>query len=334
MQTPNAFLAPAVAILFATSAHAEFTNGQVPPFRGQPNTGYAQWESFTVPFGGVNTPDVPGATTDATVENLTPSAFLIPPPAGNIYSPDQAIDLVLAGSVQTPLLEVWLQTSTKGAELDYTDITLNYTDADGLPQSAPYDERIELAFIPSAGVDVESLFRWDLTSVSPSITDYTITFRAAEPSVSLDAVILDTRSDEPPSVYCTALVNSAGCTPQIGFTGLPTAGAGSFDITATEILESKPGLLFYGVTGPAAIPFQSGTLCMIPPLRRTPLQFSGPSALACGGSFSFDFQALIAGGTNAQLVPGQQVQAQYWSRDPALAPNFSSLTDAVQFTVF
>ena len=137
-----------------------------------------------------------------------------------------------------------------------------------------------------------------------------------------------------PTVYCTAKVNSAGCTPAIAFSGTPSASTGSgFTISASNELDSKFGLLFYGKTGPNSAPFQGGILCAQPPLVRTAIQSSGGSP-PCGGAFSLDFNAYIAGGADPALIAGQQVNAQYWSRDPGFAPpDNTNLTDAVEFTI-
>jgi hypothetical protein len=134
-----------------------------------------------------------------------------------------------------------------------------------------------------------------------------------------------------PSVYCTSQTSTAGCTPSIGWTGTPSASAGSgFLITASGVQQSQFGLMIYGTNGPAANPFNGGTLCMVAPLR-TPVQNSGGTP-PCGGSFSLDFNAFIAGSTNPALVVGAQVQAQYWSRDPG-APGGSNLSDALSFVI-
>ena len=137
-----------------------------------------------------------------------------------------------------------------------------------------------------------------------------------------------------PTVYCTAKVNSAGCTPAMAFAGSPSASAGSgFDLSASQILDNKFGLLFYSKTGPDSSPFMGGTLCVKPPLVRTPIQNSGGSP-PCGGTFSFDFNAYIASGADPALISGQQVWSQYWSRDPGFAPpDNTNPTDAVEFTI-
>jgi hypothetical protein len=63
-----------------------------------------------------------------------------------------------------------------------------------------------------------------------------------------------------PVVYCTAKINSLGCLPAIGFTGVPSATSGiGFVVRGTNVRNNKNGLLFYGVSGRASLPFQGGT---------------------------------------------------------------------------
>lgn len=139
-----------------------------------------------------------------------------------------------------------------------------------------------------------------------------------------------------PVVFCTAKTNSQGCTPQVAFAGRASASDPSaFDVSASQVLNQKNGLLFYGY-GAIAAPFLGGTLCAQPPLRRTPVQGSlgnaGPDD--CSGAYKLDFNAWIQGGSDPFLVPGAQVAAQYWSRDPAHVDGTgAALTDAVLFGV-
>jgi hypothetical protein len=134
------------------------------------------------------------------------------------------------------------------------------------------------------------------------------------------------------SVYCTAKVNSQGCTPAIGWSGTPSAGAGSgFAITATNIVAMKFGILAYSKTGPAATPFQGGIWCSVGPFVRTPARYSGGS-VGCSGSLGIDFNAWVASGVDPALVAGAQFWAQWWYRDPA-SPSTTGLTDALEATL-
>jgi hypothetical protein len=135
-----------------------------------------------------------------------------------------------------------------------------------------------------------------------------------------------------PAIYCTSKVNSQGCTPSIGATGTPSASAGSgFVLTTTNELDNQLGLYFYSRSAANSAPFQGGTLCGTRPLMRTPVQDSGGTP-PCGGAYTMDFNAYIAGGADPALVPGQPVWVQTWSHDPA-SPSTTNLSDAITFTI-
>jgi len=133
-------------------------------------------------------------------------------------------------------------------------------------------------------------------------------------------------------IYCTAKVNSQGCLSAISTSGVLSASApNGFVVSASNIVPSVFGLFIYSKTGPDALPFQGGYLCIKPVIRRTNLQNSGGAA-PCSGTFTFDLNAWIAGGNDPQLVPGIQVWGQYWSRDP-LSPSTTNLTNAFRTQV-
>lgn len=138
-----------------------------------------------------------------------------------------------------------------------------------------------------------------------------------------------------PQIFCSAKPNSAGCTPAIGFNGSPSAsGTAAFNVTATNVINLKSGLLFYGLAS-SFTPFQGGTLCVTGP-RRTPIQLAGgtPTGHNCTGTYSYDFNARIRSGVDPDLVAGQTISAQYYYRD-ALDPSGygTGLTNAIRFTI-
>ncbi len=139
-----------------------------------------------------------------------------------------------------------------------------------------------------------------------------------------------------PSTYCTAKVNSKGCTPHIGSNGTPSATSTSpFKVTGTNLINNKVGLLFYGHQVSGA-PFQGGYLCMKLPITRTTLQNSGGTASGtdCSGNYSFDFNAWIKSGGDPSLTAGSLIFAQYWARDPADPTGFTtSLTNGLVFQI-
>lgn len=120
--------------------------------------------------------------------------------------------------------------------------------------------------------------------------------------------------DVPTQPYCSAKSSSAGCLPAIFDSGAPTfTGTDDYVVQADDCLPSKPGLFFFGLQGPLAAPFFNGTLCVAPPLARTPVQLATTGA-GCSGTYAFPLtQALMAA---KGLFPGKTVHGQYWMRDP------------------
>lgn len=156
----------------------------------------------------------------------------------------------------------------------------------------------------------------------------------ASGTITLTGILRANWTCPAPQVYCTAKVNSLGCTPSIGSSGTASyTGASPFLVTATNELNQKAGLLFYG-TAPSATAFQGGVKCVASPTIRTVVQSSGGSALGndCSGSYSYDFNARVQALVDPQLVPGAEIFAQYWSRDPQ-SPSTTGLTAGVRFTI-
>ncbi len=139
-----------------------------------------------------------------------------------------------------------------------------------------------------------------------------------------------------PTTYCAAKTNSLGCSPTIAFSGSPSASSSiPFAIGATNVLNNKFGLLFYGAN-PSNAPFHGGTLCVAGPITRTHAQGSGGSASGrdCSGAYSFDFNAYAQSGADPSLAPAIQVRCQYWSRDPSDPSGFfDSLSNALWFSI-
>jgi len=137
------------------------------------------------------------------------------------------------------------------------------------------------------------------------------------------------------TVYCTAKLNSLFCLPAIGGSGTPSVSSPQpFDVTVDNVLNNKNGILFYGF-GRFALPFQGGWLCVMGPIKRTPVQSTGgnPPPNDCSGQLSMDFNAWIQGGYDPALISGATVNIQGWSRDPAEPGSKTSLSDGLEFTI-
>ncbi|MEO6711686.1 MAG: hypothetical protein ABI054_06330, partial [Planctomycetota bacterium] len=145
-----------------------------------------------------------------------------------------------------------------------------------------------------------------------------------------------------PSAYCTAKLNSLGCLPAIAASGTSSASASSgFTVSASNVINNKPGLGIYSITGSAAIPFQGGTLCVAAPVRRTTALSSGGNAPPndCSGAYSIDMnafaQGLLGGSPLSELkLAGTTVRMQFWGRDNGFSPPVNStLSDGLKYIV-
>ncbi len=136
-----------------------------------------------------------------------------------------------------------------------------------------------------------------------------------------------------PTAYCTAKTNSSGCVPVITYTGCASVSiSNGFHLRALNVLEGYPGILIWSMSS-QAMPFMGGTLCVAPPILRTPGQVATPNAgYPCTGAYDFHFsQAYMA---ISGLSAGDDVFAQYWSRDTGFPPPQNvGLTGGLAFSV-
>ncbi|MCK6448761.1 MAG: hypothetical protein L6Q99_20395 [Planctomycetes bacterium] len=143
------------------------------------------------------------------------------------------------------------------------------------------------------------------------------------------------------TTYCTAKVNSLGCTPTFTMLGTPTATQSiPCFLYATNLYNLKNGTWIYGAGGRANLPFFGGTLCVASPLHYATVQStngSNPPKKDCTGSLGLDFpqfrDGLLGGHPAAFLkVPGTIVNCQFWARDPGFAPGTNAqLTTGLEF---
>jgi hypothetical protein len=125
-----------------------------------------------------------------------------------------------------------------------------------------------------------------------------------------------------PAQYCTASTDSNGCSPAIGWSGIPSVSPGlPFQIELSGATPGRVAALFYSTSGPAVIPFTGGTLCLTQPTTRMPLARTGTGA-ACAGTLAVELNARIASGTDPALLAGARVWTQYWIRDPQMPAKF------------
>jgi hypothetical protein len=134
--------------------------------------------------------------------------------------------------------------------------------------------------------------------------------------------------------YCTAKVNSLGCSPSVSAEGSPSVSAPwGFDVRCTNLRSQSNGVLVFGLSGRATLPFHGGALCVQPPLVRTGLQSSNGSPNPdCSGVWTLDFNTWIH--QHVALPAGVTVQAQWIGRDSGFLPPLDwTLSSALEFTL-
>ena len=142
---------------------------------------------------------------------------------------------------------------------------------------------------------------------------------------------------ETPEVYCTPGTTASGCQASIGASGVPSATSPSgFVVGVTGAEGDKDGLFFFGSNGRQANPWGNGTSyqCVVPPVKRSPVQSAGGTIGACDGGYLLDFNALITAQPAKAPAVGATVQIQCWFRDPLSTANqTTSLSDALEFSL-
>lgn len=142
----------------------------------------------------------------------------------------------------------------------------------------------------------------------------------------------------PPISYCTAKASSSGCLAVLTTSSPlapPVSGAGNYSLVMNSAQGSRPGIFYGSTNGTATIPFNGGTLCVRPPLKRSPILFTGGTTGQCNGTFQLLintgvlFPPPLPGGMDAG--PGGTSWYQAWYRDPALMDGYdSAISTAVQ----
>lgn len=134
--------------------------------------------------------------------------------------------------------------------------------------------------------------------------------------------------------YCSPSATSIpGCVPAISGVGpVSLFNPQLFQVRCESVPGGNLGLCILTANGAASIPFGSlgGVLCVQPPFFRTGPAPSGGTTGGCDGGYAFTLADLL----NAApiLVPGADVRAQVWARDPANPDGFL-LSDGLHFSL-
>ena len=134
------------------------------------------------------------------------------------------------------------------------------------------------------------------------------------------------------STYCTPKPTSNLCVPTMTWSGEPVLQLPQGFQARVEFMDtSVNAIMFFGLSGPDAKPFQGGTLCVASPLWRLPGKSTGGTG-PCGGTLGYTLAEFLASSGGAQIVAGSQVSCQAWARDKGDAFG-TGLSDALVFEI-
>lgn len=196
--------------------------------------------------------------------------------------------------------------------------------------------------VPEAHATIRKLDQ-DSIIHRPQITEHRQVFFLAwidimgtpeDPTDDIEGVYRVRDAGQGPGSYCASKVSSHGCQADLRFFGNPSATApGIFSISAARVPRNSVGVLAYSTQGKVRVPFQGGTLCIAPPLRRMPPRSSsGIGGVECSHYLAQPFLDQIQSGVDPTLTPGTRVHAQWFYRDPA-DPYGWGMTNAGWFVV-
>ena len=165
--------------------------------RGDANTTYVEWETFTDPTGG-NAPDVgllpdPLPDGSTTPDDADASGVSFITSSGNIYAFEGVLDITANfpsfGLGPDTTTTVLVQVRTQGFEIDPQTVLIDGT----APVETIELERIFIGEGQFGGFLVDTLYRFEITG---NADDYQLTFMAAEASMALDRLSIDVLAQE------------------------------------------------------------------------------------------------------------------------------------------
>lgn len=208
MNTSSLLAATIAGTVIASSASAQLSlNFEAPAYRGDANTAYSQWESFTTEYTPTlvgNAPDVAsgagGEVLQLTQPQPNPAGPFGEPPIGilsnnNLYTGWQVGDFSLTGAVTGDLQTLTLQVASSGNRFNWSEFTLEGGGSSIAPTLVEelFADQFEQPFPGGTVTIYNQVYRltWDVSGNADEILDFAVDFATDESSISLDAVALD-----------------------------------------------------------------------------------------------------------------------------------------------
>ncbi len=210
-KTMTAFAAAAIALAGTSSALAGFVNEDVPDWRGDADTLYGGWESFTGANYAPNFAEDGNIGALASIYNFSGSAIIAG--SGNIYDPGGALNMHhYVQGVDGDITDAVINIATAGTNPDFAGALFQWSGADGesgLLSTADYDVNFEQV-IPNFGTTYNVSWTFDLSDIDAQVTDIGFIIQGTGPHMSYDAATIDIRYAAVPAPGALLLLGIAG----------------------------------------------------------------------------------------------------------------------------
>jgi len=203
----------------ASAASAGVVNPLLPTWRGQSNTMFMGWETFTSAYAGANAADMAGSSTLANLFNFGPGAVLTaaPMPTG-IYNATGPLSIMIMGGVTSAPrnpTEVVMNLASAGAGISNSSVALTLFDNAGNSRRITPTTTSTRYSVPDGfgGTAVTTAFSWTVDPLAWNCTRWQIDFSSTSPHAILDAVTLDLKLVPTPGALAV-LAAFVGGTPR------------------------------------------------------------------------------------------------------------------------
>ena len=204
------FIAAAAACVVASTASAGFVVEDVPAWRGDANTLYGGWESFSSANYGPNFAETGNMGALGSIYNFSGSAIIAS--SGNIYDPGGALNMHhyvqdVAGDITDAVFNV----ATQGTDINMNSVIFQWSAADGTSGYLDVDANVNFyQEIPGFGSQANYSWSFDLSGIDADVTSVGFIFQGYGPHMSYDAAAIDIRYDAIPAPGVLALLGVAG----------------------------------------------------------------------------------------------------------------------------
>ena len=207
----TAFVAAAFVLAGTSSALAGFVNPDVPDWRGDANTLYGGWESFTNANNAPNFAEEGNMGFLGSIYNFSGSAIIAG--SGNIYDPGGVLNMHhYVQGVDGDITDAVINISTAGTDPNFAGAVFQWNGANGesgFLSTANYDVNFEQV-IPQFGTTYNVSWTFDLSDIAAQVTDIGFIIQGTAPNMSYDAGAIDIRYAAVPAPGALALLGLAG----------------------------------------------------------------------------------------------------------------------------